>query len=117
VLIVEDNVDAAKGLARLLLLGGHEVDLAHDGPSAIELARLRPPEIILLDLGLPGMDGYQVAAELRREGCCSEALLIAVTGYGHEDELRRSREAGFHHHLVKPVDFDQLTSLLDGPAR
>ena len=94
VLVVEDNDDTAKGLARLLTLGGHEVEVAHDGPSAIALARLRSPDIILLDLGLPGMDGYQVAAELRQDGRCSEALLIAVTGYGQADDLRRSREAG-----------------------
>jgi PAS domain S-box-containing protein len=112
VLVVDDNDDAAKGLARLLSMKGYEVQVAHDGPSAIALARLHIPDIILLDLGMPGMDGYQVATELRRAGCFKETVLIALTGYGDEDHFRRSRAAGFRHHLVKPVDFDQLTSLL-----
>jgi CheY-like chemotaxis protein len=116
VLVVDDNIDAAKGLEKLLKLLGHEVEVAHDGPSAISLARLHRPDIILLDLGLPGMDGYQVAAELRREGCCRQALLIALTGYGQEDDLRRSRAAGFDHHLVKPVDFQTLISLMANPG-
>jgi CheY-like chemotaxis protein len=116
VLVVDDNVDTAKGLARLLKRLGHEVDVAYDGPSAIALARLHTPDIILLDLGLPGMDGYQVAAELRQEGRCREALLIALTGYGQEGDLRRSRAAGFDLHLVKPVDFDVLVSLMASPS-
>jgi PAS domain S-box-containing protein len=116
VLVVDDNVDAARGLAALLRLLGHEVETAFDGPSALETARLRRPDVVLLDLGLPGMDGYQVAAELRQEGFCNAVLLIALTGYGQEDDLRRSRAAGFDHHLVKPVDFEALASLIANPG-
>jgi PAS domain S-box-containing protein len=116
VLVVDDNVDAAAGLAVLLKFLGHEVEVAYDGPSAIAQARILRPDVILLDLGLPGMDGYQVAAELRRDGVCKETLLIAVTGYGQEDDLRRSQAAGFDHHLVKPVDFEALTSLMANPS-
>jgi CheY-like chemotaxis protein len=111
VLVVDDNKDTAAGLLRLLKLLGHDVRVAHDGPTAIELARTHRPEIILLDIGLPGMDGYQVAKQLRREECCNNSLIIAASGYGQEEDRRRSREAGFDHHLVKPVDFDALMTL------
>ena len=77
--------------------------------------RLYRPEVVLLDIGLPGMDGYQVAGQLRREGGPKAALIIAVTGYGQEEDRRRSLEAGFDHHLVKPLDFDELLSLLARP--
>ena len=111
VLVVDDNVDTAMGLSKLLRLLGHDVRVAHDGPTGIELARSHRPEVILLDIGLPGMDGYQVAGLLRREESCKDALIVAASGYGQEDDLRRSKEAGFDHHLVKPVDFDALMAL------
>ena len=110
-LVVDDNVDTARGLARLLKLLGHDVRVAHDGPTAIEVARAHRPEIVLLDIGLPGMDGYEVARRLRAEECCKDALIIAVSGYGQQEDLRRSQEAGFDHHLVKPVDYDALMTL------
>ena len=85
--------------------------MAYDGPTAIEVARAHRPEVVLLDIGLPGMDGYEVVERLRTEECCKDALIIAVSGYGQEEDRRRSREAGFDHHLVKPVDYDALMTL------
>ena len=98
-------MDTARGLARLLNLLGNDVRLAHDGPSAIAIAQAFRPEFVLLDIGLPGMDGYQVASMLREEDCCKDAVIIAVSGYGQEEDRRRSHAAGFDHHLVKPIDF------------
>ncbi len=112
ILVVDDNVDTARGLGRLLKLLGNDVRVTHDGKSAIETAQTLRPEFILLDIGLPGMDGYEVAATLRKDGFCKNSVIIAVSGYGQEEDRRRSREAGFDHHLVKPVDFDTLTTLL-----
>ncbi|MBX6312346.1 MAG: response regulator [Isosphaeraceae bacterium] len=112
ILIVDDNVDAAKGLARLLRLLGHAVWLAHDGVAALEAAHIHRPQVVLLDIGLPGMDGYQVAERLRAEEDLKDCLLIAISGYGQERDRHRSQAAGFDHHLVKPVDYDALLALL-----
>src|SRR5581483_7095555 len=101
VLIVDDNVDTARGMARLLRLLGHDTRTAHDGSSAIDSARERRPEFVLLDIGLPGMDGYEVATRLRQEESCRDAVIIAVSGYGQDEDRRRSSAAGFDHHLVK----------------
>jgi PAS domain S-box-containing protein len=111
VLVVDDNVDAAKALGYLLKVAGHEVSLAHDGLSALAAAAAAPLDLVLLDIGLPGMDGYAVAARLRSAGHAGTAL-VALTGYGREDDIRRSREAGFDHHLVKPIDFAQLRRIV-----
>jgi two-component system CheB/CheR fusion protein len=111
VLIVDDNVDTAAGMVRLLKLLGHQVAIAHDGPAALDAARRHRPDVVLLDIGLPGMDGYEVARALRHEGF-TDALLIAVSGYGQDEDFKRSQAAGFNHHLVKPVDFDSLIMLL-----
>jgi PAS domain S-box-containing protein len=112
VLVVDDNADTAGGLARLLKLLGHDVEIAHDGERAIDIARRHLPEIVILDIGLPGMDGFQVARQLRLDPCCKTALIVAVSGYGQEEDRRRSQEAGFDYHLVKPVDFDALLALM-----
>jgi PAS domain S-box-containing protein len=112
ILVVDDNFDTARGMSRLLKLIGHEVATAHSGPEAIELAREFQPEVILLDIGLPGMSGYEVASQLRREECCKDALIVAVSGYGQDDDRRRSRESGFDYHLTKPLDHDALLTLL-----
>ncbi len=112
VLVVDDNRDLANGMAMLLNLSGHAVRVAHNGPDAIAAAREHGPEAVLLDIGLPGIDGYEVAARLRREDCCREALLIAVSGYGEEQARDRSGEADFDHHLLKPVGIEALLSLL-----
>ena len=112
VLVVDDNEDGARLLARLLRSCGHQTTLAHDGPTALEAAIANPPDVVLLDIGLPGMDGFEVARRLRELEGPNRALLVALTGYGREDDLRRSREAGFDHHLVKPVDPQALSDLL-----
>jgi len=112
ILVVDDNVDMARGMARLLQLLGHDVKTAHDGSEAIEVARAHKPEVVLLDIGLPGKDGYEVAAELRRDGCCQGAVFIAISGYGQDEDKRRSKEAGFDFHLVKPIDHNALLTLL-----
>ncbi|QDV33715.1 hybrid sensor histidine kinase/response regulator [Tautonia plasticadhaerens] len=116
ILVVDDNVDTARGMACLLELLGHEVAVAHDGPEGIETARRHRPDFVLLDIGLPGMDGYEVATRLRHEECCRDAVIIAVTGYGQDEDRRRSKEAGFDHHLIKPLDHEALVSLLSAGA-
>jgi two-component system CheB/CheR fusion protein len=115
VLAVDDNVDAARSLAMLLRSWGHEVRVAHDGPEALKMASAFRPEVVLLDIGLPGMDGYEVAGRLRREVGLARALLVAVTGYGQEEYRRRSFAEGFDRYLVKPVDPHTLRELLAGP--
>ncbi len=113
VLVVDDNRDSADGLATLLSLEGHHVTTAHDGPSALEKAHRFLPDIVLLDIGLPGMDGYEVARRMRASPDLKTSRLVAVTGYGGEAERLRSEEAGFYDHLVKPVDALALQDLLD----
>jgi signal transduction histidine kinase/FixJ family two-component response regulator len=112
ILLVEDNVDAAEALAELLRLWGHEVEVAHDGATAVPFARLHRPDVVLLDIGLPGMDGYQVAGALRALPDLAGTLLIALTGYGQPSDRQRSLAAGFDHHLVKPVDLEDLQRLV-----
>lgn len=112
VLIVDDNIDTAQGLSRLLTRAGHYVVLAHDGTQALARAREQTPEVILLDIGLPGMDGFEVVKLLRQQSLCAEAIIIAITGYGQPEDRQRVIEAGFDHHLVKPVDIDELKILL-----
>jgi signal transduction histidine kinase/DNA-binding response OmpR family regulator len=104
VLVVDDNLDAAESLAVLLRLDGHEVHVYHDGPTAVAAADELKPEVVLLDIGLPEMNGFEVARRLRTHPDLTQTLLVAVTGYGQDQDLRRSREAGFDHHLVKPID-------------
>jgi two-component system CheB/CheR fusion protein len=115
VLIVEDHTDAAQTLADLLELWGHEVRVALDGPMAIEAAAEFLPDVVLIDIGLPGMDGYEVARRLRREPVHSRTRLLALTGYGKVEDRRRSREAGFQWHLTKPVNPGELERLLARP--
>ena len=110
VLIIEDNADGRETLARLLRRFGHRVSVAEDGLRGVEAALALRPEVVLLDIGLPGLDGYQVAARLRAELCGS--LLVALTGRGQPDDVRRARAAGCDAHLVKPVDLDALQQLL-----
>jgi two-component system CheB/CheR fusion protein len=112
VLLVEDNVDAADALAELLRMWGHEVEVVHDGASAVEKAGEVRPDVVLLDIGLPGMDGYQVAGALRALPDLRRALLVALTGYGQETDRRRTAAAGFDHHLIKPVDLEELKHLI-----
>jgi PAS domain S-box-containing protein len=117
VLIVDDNPDALETLEDILRLWGYEARAAGDGAAALAAAREWPPDVVLLDIGLPGMDGYDVAHRLREEAGprASRLQLIAVTGYGQETDRRRATEAGFDQHLVKPVDLAALRQLLAGP--
>lgn len=118
ILVVDDNADVARGMSTLLKLLNHQVWIAYDGPSGIELARGHRPNVVLLDIGLPGMDGYEVAEQLRREEFGKDLVLIAVTGYGHEEDRQRARSAGFDQFVTKPVDYATLLALLPaaGPA-
>ncbi len=112
VLVVDDNMDAADSLAVLLRLARHEVWVAYSGPGAIEAALNRQPHVILLDIGLPGLNGYQVAQRLREHPQTRNAVVIAMTGYGQEADKQEAKDAGFDYHLVKPVDPTQLKDLL-----
>jgi CheY-like chemotaxis protein len=112
VLVVDDNKGAAEMLTLMLRQDGHEVRVAHDGPGALREARAFSPEVVLLDIGLPGMSGYEVARRLVGDNGAPHPLLVAITGYGQEEDRRRSSEAGFTHHLVKPVDPQELRQLL-----
>src|SRR6185503_13366652 len=109
VLVVDDNVAAAQMLSLLVShLGRHQVDTAHDGPSAVEKVRASHPEIVLLDIGLPGMDGYEVGRAIRADPRFDDVLIVALTGYGQEEDRRRSREAGIDEHLVKPAAIEDI---------
>ncbi len=112
ILVVEDNVDSANSLVKLLNKSGHTTAVAYDGPAALAAAHTFRPEVILMDLGLPGYDGYQIAHQLRQEADFQRVHMIAISGYAQSDDRRRSREAGFDAHLVKPVNFVDLTALL-----
>ncbi len=96
----------------LLRFLGADVQVVYDGPSALEAVRAYRPSVVLLDVGMPGMDGHEVAGRVREASESREVLLIAMTGWGQEDDRRRSREAGFDHHLVKPVSTDVIQALL-----
>jgi signal transduction histidine kinase len=111
ILIVDDNVDSAESMAILLRLQGHSVQTAHDGNRAVELALRDRPSLVLLDLGLPGLNGYE-ACRAMRAGGLTDALIVAMTGYGQDEDRRQSNEAGFDDHLVKPVDPAALEELL-----
>ena len=112
VLVVDDSEDTTELLGTLLEMAGHSIQVAHTGPSALEVAAAFRPDAIILDIGLPGLDGYQVAQRLREDPALRSVTLIAATGYGQEEDLRRSREVGFDQHLVKPIDPGELQRLL-----
>jgi CheY-like chemotaxis protein len=112
ILVVDDNVDSADSLTLLLRHTGHTVEVAYDGSRALELAESFEPEVAFLDIGLPGMNGYDLAQQLRSKRALKKTLLIALSGYGREDDVRRAREAGFDHHLTKPADFEDVQDLL-----
>jgi CheY-like chemotaxis protein len=113
VLVVDDNHDAADSLGALLELLGAEVRVAHSGPAALEAVVSFHPDAVLLDIGMPGMNGYEVANRIRTQGNGSRnTTLIALTGWGQDNDRRRSAEAGFDHHLVKPADMGALQTLL-----
>jgi PAS domain S-box-containing protein len=112
VLVVDDNIDTAETLGMLLTASGHEVRLAHDGLAALDVALSFRPSVILLDIGLPELDGYEVARRLRQQPTLGNVVLVAITGYGHEADRKRSQAAGFDHHLVKPVEYPTIERIL-----
>jgi CheY-like chemotaxis protein len=112
VLIVDDNVHAAESLGMIVKLWNHDAKVSFDGPEAVELAEKYRPQVVLLDIGLPGMDGYSVARSIRSQSETDGVVLVAMTGYGREEDVQRSKSSGFDHHLVKPIDFTELQELL-----
>ena len=112
VLVVDDNVDSAESMAMMIELSGHDVAMAHDGAQAIELAKAFQPDVAFLDLGMPKVDGYEAARSIREQPWGRQILLVALTGWGQEDDKRRTREAGFDAHVVKPIEFSALEKLL-----
>jgi CheY-like chemotaxis protein len=113
VLLVDDNEDARELLAGLLAVQGYVVEVASDAPSALEVAGRWQPQVIVLDLGLPGIDGWELARRLRAMEALSEIRIIALTGYGSERDRERSREAGIDEHLLKPIELAQLTRFFE----
>jgi two-component system, sensor histidine kinase len=113
ILVVEDNPDAREMLRVLLEVDGHRVEVAEDGPQGIAIARSSRPEVVLVDIGLPRLDGYEVARQMRAL-LGTRVRLIAVTGYGQPEDRRRTAEAGFDAHLTKPVSFEQIAEVLKG---
>jgi CheY-like chemotaxis protein len=111
-LLVDDNPDTVGVLAVLLRRLGHEVHVAHDGPTAVTEARSLLPEVMLLDIGLPGLNGYEVAQELRRTSELASCKLVAMTGYGQQEDIDRAMQSGFDRHLLKPVRIDAINTML-----
>lgn len=118
VLVVDDNQDAADSLAMLIAVRGDEVRIAYDGAQALALERDFQPDVVLLDIGLPALSGYDVAERIR-EKRGRKVLIVAITGWGQEKDLRRAEDAGIDHHFTKPVDFEALVALIEraAPAR
>ena len=112
VLIVDDNLDSAESLAMLLEITGNKTYMAHDGLEALEQIEKYRPEVVLLDIGLPRVDGHEVCRRVREKSWGKDIVVIALTGWGQDDDRRKSEEAGFNGHLVKPVDYDKLLELL-----
>jgi CheY-like chemotaxis protein len=113
VLVVDDNIDAVDMLVHTLEDLGCQTETAFDGPSALEAAKRFRPRVVLLDIGLPLMDGYEVARRLRQEPQLAPLKLVALTGYGESSDRQKSREAGFDEHVVKPVEIDKVPDLID----
>ena len=113
ILIVDDNADSADSLGRLLERMGHEAVTAYDGQSALERARTYPADVIFLDLGMPGLDGFEVCRRLREQPATKQASIVALTGWGREEDRERTRDAGFDSHMLKPVDEATLARVLD----
>jgi signal transduction histidine kinase/DNA-binding response OmpR family regulator len=117
ILVVDDHPDAAESMSALMQAAGHQSTIAHDGPAALAIAGRLRPDVVLLDIGLPGMNGFEVARALRAAPETSGCVLIAVSGYGQTEDQKRSREVGFDHHLVKPADFSALERILESVRR
>jgi CheY-like chemotaxis protein len=116
VVVVDDNRDAAELVAEVLATVGHEVSIAHDALQALSLIARVKPAVVVLDIGMPVMDGYELASRIRREFGDNSPRLVAVTGFGLEQDRARSRDVGIHSHLVKPVDVEKLIAAVGGDA-
>jgi CheY-like chemotaxis protein len=116
VLIVDDNVDTVLSFSMLLKASGHDVCKAHDGLAAVQAASDYRPDVVLLDIGLPGLNGYEVAKRIRQIPILKEVVLVALTGYGQDTDRQMSTQAGFDHHLVKPARLEQLQKILSEVA-
>jgi two-component system CheB/CheR fusion protein len=114
VLVVDDNADNVETLGMVLRAEGHEVETAESGPRALDIAGHFEPEIVIIDIGMPGMDGYELARRLRAERATASATLIALSGFGQDGARERAWKAGFDEYLVKPVDLGEIVSLVDG---
>jgi CheY-like chemotaxis protein len=112
-LVVDDNVDAAESLGAMLQCSGHDVRVVHGGRAALDAAREFVPEVMILDLGMPDMDGYSVAKAVRSDPTLTGTRLIALSGYGQPEDRRRTQEVGFDQHLVKPVENDVLAAAIE----
>jgi len=112
VLVVDDNRDSADSLCELLQLRGNDAHTAHDGIEAVDAVIALQPDVVVLDIGLPRLNGYEVAQRIRQMEGWADIMLIAVTGWGQEEDRRRSKESGFDHHLTKPIEFSALLALL-----
>jgi CheY-like chemotaxis protein len=113
ILIVDDNVDAAESLGELLKVSGHLVHVSFDGTTALETAGSLRPDVVILDIGMPRMNGYEVARSLRSDASLKSTLLVAVTGYAQEKDRARAQESGFDYHFAKPIDIPRLVHILD----
>lgn len=112
ILVVDDNVDSAISMAMLLRMSGNETRIAHDGEAALQMADSFKPDLVLLDIGLPKLDGYEVARRIRSQPWGVAMQLVAVTGWGQEEDRRNTAQAGFDQHMVKPVDLESLDKLM-----
>jgi len=111
-MVVDDNQDAANSLAMLLKLKGHEVRVAYSGMAALEMMKTYTPDVVFLDIGMPGMDGYEVARRIREIPGLAKVVLAALTGWGQQEDRRRTAEASFDHHLVKPPELQAVENIL-----
>jgi DNA-binding response OmpR family regulator len=116
ILVADDNRDSADSCQMLLAASGHDVRVAYSGEQAFDIAASFQPEFALLDIGMPGMNGYQLARRIRASAWAARTMLVAVTGWGHEDDRRRALDAGFDRHLTKPIDINTLSALLEERA-
>jgi CheY-like chemotaxis protein len=116
ILVIDDIPDVADVMKMLLDLEGFETQVAYNGPAALQLAREFSPDVIFCDIGLPGMDGHEIARRVRKDPAIAQVILIALTGWGAEGEVRKTRESGFDFHMVKPVDSNALLELLSHVA-
>jgi CheY-like chemotaxis protein len=113
ILIVDDNADAANAMKKLLTLIGYTVSLAYSGEEALEAVRIKKPKVMLLDIRMPEMDGYEVAKELRADPSHTDIALVALTGFGQDEDKQKAESAGFNHHLTKPASLNDIRSVLD----